>query len=116
MNEENQKYTSYGDIYTPDSSEKVEEVFCGLCGDKMMVERDVMGATSLAEAWSKKKHMHDFFECPNMAEMWHLQAKAIRHQIRETPSAKLAAMLQEELNEILKTRKATKEVSKFGVF
>lgn len=96
-------------IYTPDTHVKYEELFCDICGDKMEVERKRMGATSLVEAMSGCVHEYDHFKCPNLKEKWHIQVIAIRRKMKETPSKAIEDIMAREVEDILKTRKSTKE-------
>ena len=100
-------------VYSPDSSSNIKEAFCGICGDKMNVQRNILGATSVTEGRSGRKHLHDRFECFNIKEKWHLQVKAIREKMRYTPSKAIENLMAEEVEVILKTRKPTKETYNF---
>jgi hypothetical protein len=102
-------------IFTPDASIGIQEAFCGICGDKMGVKRAILEATSFIEGLSGKKHLHDRFECPNLEEMWHKQVRAIKIEIARTSSKRLEDILTDEVEQIIKTRKETKQVSIFGV-
>ncbi len=102
-------------VFTPDSSSNIKEAFCGICNDKMSVERGIMGATSFMEGMSRSKHLHDRFECPNLDEKWHIQVKAIRKKMNDTPSKAIEDLMAKEVEGILKTRKPTKEAFNFWV-
>jgi hypothetical protein len=89
-------------------------VYCGVCGKSMIVRRNVLGPTGFAEAMLVQSgqspgHLHDAFRCEDREEHWHRQAKAIRDQARESPSKRLADLLIEEANEIVRTRKITRQ-------
>ena len=86
---------------------------CGVCGKSMAVERNVLGPTGFAEAMlvrngQSEGHLHDTFWCEDREKDWHQQAKAIRKQADETPSKRLADLLYEEADEIVRTQKTTK--------
>ena len=100
--------TDFGDRATPRPGE-FESIDCGVCGEKMDVERGVHGPTGMAEAMAGRGHEHDSFRCPHIDEGWHIQAKRLREEARRTPSGRLEAMLLEEAAEIAATRRATKE-------
>lgn len=89
-------------------------VYCGVCGRSMSVKRNVLGPIGFAEAMlvrngQSKGHLHDEFWCEDREESWHRQAKAIRDNALETPSKRLTDLLNEEADEIVRTRKITKE-------
>lgn len=90
-------------------------VYCGVCGQCMTVERNVMGPTGFAEAMSvhigrSQGHLHDRFRCPDSQTAWHQQAQAIRENAHHSPSKRLTDFLTEEADEIVRTRKNTKHV------
>ncbi len=89
-------------------------VYCGVCGKNMTARRNVLGPTGFAEAMlvqsgQSQGHLHDEFLCEDREEPWHQQAKAIRDQARESPSQRLADLLTEEADEIVRTRKSTRQ-------
>jgi len=102
-------------VYSPDSSSNIKEAFCGICGDKMNVQRNILGATSMVEGMSGRKHMHDRFECANLKEKWHMQVKAIRKKMSDTPSKVIEDLMAKEVEGILETREPTKEAFNFWV-
>ncbi|GEM_PF-943392 len=90
---------------------------CRVCGEKMEVERDVFGPTSYAESLGKMRqrldptyrvgHLHDAFICKNSGQTWHSQALELRKEQAATHSTRLTAMLEEEIRQILTTRRPT---------
>jgi len=102
-------------IYTPDSSSNIQEAYCGICGDIMKVQRGILDATSMIEGMSGRKHLYDRFECSNLKEKWHLQVKAIRRKMSDTPSKVIEDLMAKEVEGILETRKPTKEAFSFWV-
>jgi len=84
---------------------------CRACGDEMEVHRNVKGPTCFGEAMSGNKTLHDSFWCPNAGKDWHNQVIALKEEIEKTASTKVAKLLQAELKQVRKTRKATKKVS-----
>jgi hypothetical protein len=91
-----------------------ETMSCWMCGSTMEVTRDVMGPTCFAEAMlvrdgRSQGRLHDEYWCPLDNEPWHRQAQAIRENAEETPSQRLADLLTDEADEIVRTRQATKE-------
>lgn len=87
-----------------------EKVYCGVCSEKMNERRGCYGPTSSAMAMNKMNENYDLFLCPSHDEDWHRQVVALRKEIKQTASAKIAIMLELEIAEILSCRKATKEV------
>lgn len=98
--------------YTPDPGTvpEGEDVFCGVCGDKMDEKRGCNGPRGFAMAMSGSKSPYDSWTCPNREEPWHQQVVALRNAMRETPSAKIALIMAEEVGEILSVREQTKDV------
>jgi len=89
-------------------------VYCGVCGKSMTVRRNVLGPTGFIEAMAVQNgqssgHLHDNFWCEDREEPWHRQARAIRDQAHHSPSKRLADLLTEEANEIVRTRKSTRQ-------
>lgn len=81
---------------------------CRVCGEEMAVTRNAFGPTSSMGAMFGSKHIHDEFLCANAVFGWHDQVRRLREVIRDTPSAKLTAIYEEEIREILEKRKPTK--------
>jgi hypothetical protein len=91
-----------------------KEMLCDVCSANMDVKRDVYGPTGFAEGMAGRGHLHDEFTCPFIDAMWHLQASQLQELARETPSKTFESLLNAEIEQILQTRKETKEVSKYG--
>ena len=49
----------------------------------------------------KHEHLHDFFCCPHTNKEWHEQALKIVLAIEETPSKRIAALMQQDLLALL---------------
>jgi len=79
----------------------METVKCGSCGANMDVRRNVLGATSWAEAMGHREHLHDSFICPNKKEGWHEKINDLKAEWRKTASNKIKKILEEEVIEIL---------------
>lgn len=92
---------------------KHESMTCPVCNQEMNVIRNEKGPTSWAGTMMQTEHLHDTFTCKNAGKKWHKQVRNLREAVINTPSAKLASLFNEEIEEILKSKKATKEVSDF---
>ena len=88
-----------------------ESKTCPVCNQEMEVERNVKGPTSWAGAMMQREHLHDSFVCKSAGKKWHKQVRKLREEIIATPSAKLATIYKEEIDEILAKKRATKEVN-----
>lgn len=97
------------DWYEPDPN-KIDKCFCGICGDEMLVERNHPPSGGFAGAMANHNRYYDIFRCPHRKLDWHVQAKALLREIDKTPSNCFAEIMREEAREILKNRKATKEI------
>jgi len=78
--------------------------YCPTCGDEMNVRRGVFGPTSWSEAMARRGHLHDQFYCPNAETAWHVHAVELRKEADETASRKVRKMIEQELDELLRTR------------
>jgi hypothetical protein len=77
----------------------------------MDVQRSMYGPTNSVEGMSGGKHHHDFFQCPDREEKWHLQIVALRREQKKTASTMIGALLQQEIDLVLETKEPTKELS-----
>jgi len=89
---------------------------CRICGEPMTVARDVVGPTGWAHAMTiragqAKGRLHDEFHCERAEAAWHRQALALRQQAEQTPSKRLADLLTEEADEVVRTKAATRGMS-----
>ena len=96
--------------YTPDAGviPEVEKVQCGVCGDVMNEKRGCYGPRSYGESMLGGGSYYDNFICPNHEESWHKQVVALRQEAQKTASNKLSELLDSEVQDILRNRKATK--------
>ena len=76
-------------------------VLCRVCKSECEVTRDAYGPTSLASAMAKKHSAHDIFACSHVGEPWHEQALRLITAIEESPSARVAELMQQDLDELL---------------
>jgi hypothetical protein len=103
------KYTKGEDCFSPDVGQPPPKDTCRTCKtflEKTHANQD--GATGIMEAMARRSHLHDVWACPYAGEDWHDQLTALRKEIRQTASARLQKMLEEEAAEIVATRKPTK--------
>lgn len=100
-------------VYFACSEDKIAELHCSVCDEKMDVKRNVDGPTSSAEAMAKGSHLHDVFLCPFRNEMWHRQICKLTEEAVKCPSKRLADIMIAEADGVLKSRQATKEVTRF---
>jgi hypothetical protein len=74
---------------------------CQVCGVVCNVERNRVGPTGWATAVAKAEMIHDYFYCPHSGQSWHEQALALVQAIENTPSKRVAALMQQDLTELL---------------
>lgn len=74
---------------------------CQVCGTECLVERNRVGPTSWAAAIGKSEILHDYFYCPHTRKDWHEQALALVEAIENTPSKRVAALMQQDLWDLL---------------
>ena len=79
----------------------VSEKQCAVCGTTCERTENVYGPASYAEAVGKKYDFYDVFVCPNVGKDWHEQALRLVLAIAETPSKRVAALMMQDLNDIL---------------
>lgn len=95
-------------MYTPTAGEIQVDVLCGVCGEVCSVTRDVTGPTSMTEAMSGGSHKHDVFCCSNASEEWHIQIVDLMKFQKSIPSKKLSDLVEEEIKEVLASKRVTK--------
>ena|SRR3989344_1353034 len=96
----------------PDPGE-AQDINCGICAEKMNVKRGIFGPTGFIEAMSPRGgHWHDYFECPNLGELWHKHIVSLTDEQMKTNSAKIKQILEDEIQETLKTKKMPKLVGR----
>ena len=85
-------------IQTPGT---VDSMRCEICGAICTVSRDVDTYTCMAAAMSKKSIRADVFTCPHQDTDWHKLAVRLVDAIAETPSRRLAALMHQDLEDVL---------------
>lgn len=103
-------YQAGTDYFTP-PPDLVKVAFCGICNEEMEVKRNVNGPTGWAESVGGMKHLHDTFSCKHRTEDWHCQVRNLKSRITKETSKKITDMLTEEMNEVLKSKKPTKDIN-----
>jgi hypothetical protein len=86
-------------VYPPGT---VESKRCEICGAACEVRRDVDTYTSMASAMAKRSIRADVFSCPVQETEWHARAVRLVDAIAETPSPRHAALMQLDLDDLLK--------------
>jgi hypothetical protein len=79
-----------------------ESTQCAVCGSECLVRRSVNGPTSFAMAVGKLTRLHDVFTCPHLHADWHEHAAQLHRAIQNTPSPRIAALMQLDLDDVLK--------------
>lgn len=79
----------------------VDEMHCTACGAVCDVQRDVDGYTSYVAAVARRTSRVDVFTCPHADTDWHRLAVRLVKAIAETPSRRLAALMHQDLEDVL---------------
>lgn len=79
-----------------------DERSCRVCGSRCRVARNVFGPTGFVSAMAKQFRAHDEFVCPHTDEAWHDRALQLAIAIDETPSKRLAKLMREDLDDLLR--------------
>jgi hypothetical protein len=88
------------DIFFEEPRE-IRERYCKVCGTLCEVKRNQTGPTGWVEAMARRARLHDFFYCPHSKKEWHKQALKIVLAIEETPSKRVAALMHQDLLDLL---------------
>jgi hypothetical protein len=80
---------------------EVQARTCQVCNTSCEVKRDQFGPTGWAEALGQRGHLHDYFRCLHAGKDWHKKALEILMAMEETPSKRLAALMQQDLIDLL---------------
>lgn len=91
------------DTFFTDPGQDTER-HCHACGTLCTVTRNVNGPTGLAEGMARARHLHDRFECPHADQEWHLQAVRYVQEIGRAASPRVAALIQQDLDDLLGTQ------------
>lgn len=101
-------YHSGYDYFTPDPGEK-QSMKCRACNSEMDVDHNMEISSrypNIGDASSKRKV--DRFTCPHSGEKWHNQAIELKKLIERTPSQTIADLVEAELNQVVSTKKSSK--------
>ena len=84
---------------------ETESVNCPVCHANMNVERNAKGPGHFMQRGPGP--VRDRFTCPNKAEKWHLQARAILVERSNSHSPTLRAMLLSDALDIVRAKKTS---------
>ena len=79
-----------------------EEMRCRVCGSKCNARREVSGPHDFISAASRASDLWDVFSCPHGGKAWHEKAVELAVAIDETPSKRLAALMRQDLEDLLR--------------
>ncbi len=82
--------------------QQVDEMSCRVCGAVCDVKRDVYEPANFLMAQSKISDLYDVFSCPNAGKPWHEKALKLALEIAKTTSKRLADLIQQDLDDLLK--------------
>jgi hypothetical protein len=94
---------SYQDVYYPDVN-TTESAECGVCHEKMLVERNCYGSRGI---YQQPSH-YDFFYCKFRKELWHKQGKVLLELAKQSPSSTIEQILKADAESIISNRTPTK--------
>jgi hypothetical protein len=80
----------------------VEEMRCRVCGSKCNARREVNGPHNFITAVTRVDDMWDVFTCPHGGQAWHDKAVELAVAIDETPSKRVAALMRQDLEDLLR--------------
>ncbi len=79
----------------------VSAATCGVCGIACTITRNVMGPRCFASAIAKRHTLHDRITCPHSGDEWHSRAVLLQRAIAAMPSARVAAIMRMDLDELV---------------
>jgi hypothetical protein len=104
----NKHYYAGVDHFTPEPGTDPYTKVCLACGENLLVKKDCFGPTSSMGAQFGVKRAYDEWYCANSGEDWHNQVIKLRDEKRKTASKSLERIFSEEIDDILRTKTATK--------
>jgi hypothetical protein len=87
--------------YLTTEPDQLKQWKCRVSGAEATVSRGVYGPLSWASAVEKHFRHHDAFVCPFTDEEWHRQAYRLIAAMEETPSKRIAQLMQQDLEDLL---------------
>ena len=87
--------------FTPDPDTVHEDVFCGVCGAKTLVTRNVHGPRNYVQAMSGSAEYYDMFLCPHFDSGWHIKAIELRQKADESASDWFRGMINAEADYLI---------------
>jgi hypothetical protein len=85
-------------IVDPGTKERMQ---CQVCQTECDIRQNVYGPTSFSTAMARDFRLHDVFICPHTDERWHEQALQLVVEIENTPSKRVAQLMQQDLEDLL---------------
>lgn len=79
----------------------VSEAACRVCATPCTITVNVLGPTNFASAIAKRHTLHDRIRCPRSGEDWHNDAVILQRAIDAMPSARVAAIMQLDFDELV---------------
>jgi len=89
----------YDIFYTKPGS--TDEMYCLVCNTMCNVKRNTYGPANFASAVARRYDYYDVFICPHAEEEWHEQALQLVLAIEEMPSKRVAALMRQDLEDLL---------------
>jgi hypothetical protein len=74
---------------------------CDLCGCDCLIRRGVIGPQSFGGAMARQATLHDHIRCPHADSTWHRHARALLTALHSQPSPSLAALIHQDLQDLL---------------
>lgn len=84
------------------TAQTVDAMRCRVCGTNCQVRREVHGPHDFVMTASRVHDVWDVFTCPHSGKVWHDKAVELAVAIDETPSKRVAALMREDLEDLLR--------------
>ena len=80
---------------------KVIVMECNVCGDLCHVERNRKGIRRWTAGMAGMFESHDWFQCPNVEQPWHMRVLQLMDEMEKTASTKISKILRREIDRLL---------------